>query len=92
MKTITEVTKQNSRIYHGLTKHYHDLIKQAHPSTGGNFLLAHNWGNEKAKELLDNYYSHLSWLFAAYRNAQKKSFAYEYPTHINSIKYFKTVK
>lgn len=49
MKTLEALYVQHNRIYNRLTERARKRAKAAHPETGGEPLLVHNWGNETAK-------------------------------------------
>ncbi len=89
MKTVSQVQQQNHRVWQGSLQHYKNLIKQEDPATGGNLMLAGNWGNTRAKEIVALYFERCTRLFNANRAAHLKAFAHEYPEHLTSISYFK---
>jgi hypothetical protein len=49
MKTATQIYQQNERIYRKSCMLAVKQAKAADPSTGGNGLMVHNWGNAEAK-------------------------------------------
>ena len=67
MKSLTEIHEQQTRIYNLLQNVTTSQIKKVHPDTGGNMLLAHNWGNEQAQKILSIYQSRSSFLFKLFQ-------------------------
>lgn len=52
MKTTQQIYDQHSRIYRMLGARCQRLAANAHPETGGNVGLVHNWGNDAAKAIV----------------------------------------
>jgi hypothetical protein len=48
-KTTGEIYEQYNRLSRRLYSQHQELARRAHPETGGNSLLVHNWGNEASK-------------------------------------------
>ena len=82
MKTLTEIYEQQTRIYNLLQNVTTSQIKKAHPDTGGNMLLAHNWGNESAQKILSIHQNRSSFLFKLFQKHYHIAFCKTYPNHL----------
>ena len=87
-KTTSEIYQQHNRIYSLMYQNASNQIKQADPDTGGNHMLTHNWGNDKARKFLQQFQDRTIKLNAIYTPLYQKAFAHEYPEHNNSKRYF----
>lgn len=91
MKSTSEIINQYSRIHDKLKAQTRLQLLGADATTGGDMLLAHNWGNKACREILDKHDTRLRNLALAYKNALDKAFINEYPDHKFS-KVFKALK
>ncbi len=86
MKTLLEISNQETRIYRLLWQTSTSMIKQADPATGGNLMLCHNWGNAEARLFLEKHNDRQSKLFNIFRKFYSESFKAAYPTHLRNRK------
>lgn len=55
MRTSLQIAQKGERIHKQMTELYKSRIRSVHPETGGNMMLASNWGNESAASLVREY-------------------------------------
>ncbi|MEP2668961.1 MAG: hypothetical protein ABJH04_08195 [Cyclobacteriaceae bacterium] len=84
VKSTATLLRQQERIWKLLLAQTKHFISEAHPETGGNMLLANNWGNEKAKALVRQFYERCSRNFNILKVKYKIAFALENPEHVTS--------
>lgn len=84
MKSFSTIYDQHARIHTLLYQVTTANIKRVHPDTGGSIHLAHNWGNEAAKQYLDQYLNRQIMLSKLFNKYFHNAFKIAYPNHLNS--------
>lgn len=86
MKNIDELFYQFQKISRALLSDAKQEIKSAHPSTHGELLLAHNWGNANARIALNKYYSRLNKVTDIFMKLERRYFNMQHPEHLNNFR------
>ena len=81
MKTTSQVYSQDNRVSKLLWQVTSAAIARVHPETGGNLHIAHNWGNDEAQQLLEQFRDRQHRIFTISRELYRKAFKMEYPNH-----------
>lgn len=84
MKSTSQIYEQSDRLSKLLHIVTTNAIKRVHPETGGNIHLAHNWGNDEAQKILEQYRDRQSLIFNLGRKHYHLAFKRQYPEHLAS--------
>lgn len=84
MKSTATIYDQQERVYKLLYANAIRQMSQIDPATGGSLHLAHNWGNEKAQQYLQQYQRRCEILTALFTKYYRRAFKYEYPAHLSN--------
>lgn len=83
-KSTSEILDQCNRIHALLMDTTHAKLLREDPHTGGNLMLASNWGEGNCRQIVQQHYERSHRIFHIRKRALEIAFSFEYPDHLLS--------